>query len=330
MDNNKIIKETVQNVFGIETSIKTKVFDHALPIIYSGNFYFYLTKGSLNTILIVPKTDDIPFDIMISVYNYLIRNERERPIHFSFDSSEMIKKRFDSSNISYLCSDGSYRLFEKTPAIEIQNEEDVFYTKTTQLIIDFYLNNEIRDYTSREIASILGVSASSVSRSNVLLTNVGALRKVGLSTGSRYIIKSRKDLLDKTEQFWIKPYKHRVDIYLNNKDLNKLKGKFFYSGDSALSVITDLEKSTSYHEIAISKETFNNEFKAMIEQKKKEQEDDELYSFEVFINDPKHFSYQESISLFSLYIMMRYRYRNSIDPRIKEAISTIRRMIING
>lgn len=313
----------IEKVFGEDFSVKKKNISN-LPFIYSKNFTYYDVEGSFAFILIIPNGEEAQFDLVKGIYIKIQQDFKKRVVVYLANSSATKKELFIESKISFVSSDGDHQLFEQNKNIDIFNfNEDVYkesYTKTTQLIVNFYLCNEIREYSVREIASKFDFSYASVSRANAFLHEIGAVDKIGTDNLSKYIIKSKKDLLEKVKPFLINPIKNRKMTIINKKEIIESKG--FLSGENALSYYSDLDHADEFIELAFNKINYHNI--------KSSDNDGIICYLEEFIYDPSYFSHDNVISPLDAYIISSRRYNGNDDPRIKSAIKQLERRIINA
>ena len=322
----------IKKFFGYEAVCKPKVFAEELPLIYSRNFSFYVIEADASYILIYPLTNSLPFDIVLGVNRYLSRRTNNVLLNYLYSQSNNVKSLYQAHNLNYLCSDYDFYLSNKEVSNELINlDNDIEYTKTTQLVINFYLTHEAKYYYSSDIAPVLGVSPSSISRANEVLMNLEVLIKRGVNTATCFMVKSKQLMLEKTEPYWIRPYRHRIDMRLSKKDFAKIKKYTLYSGDTALGIVTTLSAGQHYHEVAISKKDFIDKLSRLEDEREAFDEDknEDVYSFEEFIYDPHIFGKDETISYFDLYILMKQRYANHDDPRLNSALDEVRRMLID-
>lgn len=302
------------------------------PLVYSINFDVFEVTGTFTFLFIVPVNETVSNDLIISVYKKIL-SLNKKAVVFLYDSTKNNKQFFRESNINFVSSDGDCLFgidkYQKTSSYFLEKFFELNYTKLTQLIVNFYLNNQIREYTVREIAGEFNFSYSSVSRANSFLHEIGAVQKVGKNTGAKYFIKSKKELLEKTTPYFINPIKRKQKFFLSNIELND---KMFLSGDNALSRYTKLESPEDVKEVAVDKDDFANVCNYI--EKKSNSSNNRDYStiivVEEFIYDPKYFSKDSHISLLDAYIIALKRYENSNDSRINSSIQSLRQKLIKG
>ena len=168
----------IEEVFGADFAVKKKNVAN-LPFIYSKNFAFYDVDGTFGFIAIIPTDDNTPFDLIKGIYIKTQRDFNKRAVIYLVNSSSANKRLFIESKISFVSSDGDCRMFDQSKSIDMLDfSEGLYkesYTKTTQLIVNFYLCNEMREYSVREIAGKFDFSYASVSRANAFLHEIGAV-----------------------------------------------------------------------------------------------------------------------------------------------------------
>lgn len=323
MENRIKLFETIKKVFGEDFVFKKKAII-SYPFIYSENFDVYDAEGAFGFILIIPKRELIPFDIVRGLFNKAKEDFKKITFLYIYDSSKTNKQLYIDSNLNFVSSDGDYKLFNVDKIKSVHDFDDSLYkgsyTKTTQLVVNFYLSNEIKEYSVREISNKYNFSFSSVSRSNIFLHELGALIKTGTGNHSKYRIKSKKDLLDAVKPFLINPIKRRKMVYLSRNEMKK--PDLFLSGENAISYYTDLENISDFIEIAIDRSKF--------EGIKSFRDNGFICYLEEFIYDPSCFAIDNAISPFDTLIIAYKRYNGKDDPRIRDAIKTLEKRIING
>ena len=157
----------IKKFFGYEAACKPKVFAEELPLIYSRNFSFYVIEVDASYILIYPLTNSLPFDIVLGVNRYLSRRTNNVLLNYLHSQSNNVKSLYQTHNLNYLCSDYDFYLSNKEVSNELINvDNDIEYTKTTQLVINFYLTREAKYYYSSDIVRL----------------SIGLLEKYGLIT----------------------------------------------------------------------------------------------------------------------------------------------------
>lgn len=323
MENRIKLFETIKKVFGEDFVFKKKAII-SYPFIYSENFDVYDAEGAFGFILIIPKRELIPFDIVRGLFNKAKEDFKKITFLYIYDSSKTNKQLYIDSNLNFVSSDGDYKLFNVNKIKNVHDFDDSLYkgsyTKTTQLVVNFYLSNEIKEYSVREISNKYNFSFSSVSRSNIFLHELGALIKTGTGNHSKYRIKSKKDLLDAVKPFLINPIKRRKMVYLSRNEMKK--PDLFLSGENAISYYTDLENISDFIEIAIDRSKFEG-IKSL-------RDSGYICYLEEFIYDPSCFAIDNAISPFDTLIIAYKRYNGKDDPRIKDAIKMLEKRIING
>ena len=315
----------IEKIFGDDIIIKKKNIH--LPYVYWENFLFYDVEGHMPFIYIVPNNDSIPIDLLIGIYKKLITEYKCRVVLYLQNSSNNYKLLFKESNISYISSDFDYFLSQNNEIRDLSSISPDFvlnnYTKSTQLVLNFYLTNPISKYSTREIASKYNFSFSSVSRANAFLHEIGGLDKEGTGNTAKYIVRSKKELLNKAKPYLINPIRKRKTTLLDIKQIKKIEG--LISGDNALSHFSNLEENRDFIEIALSSINFDK-------YKNKTSNNGDLICYlEEFIYDPFLFSIDSKyISLLDTYIICLKRFENSSDVRLKTALTTLERKLING
>lgn len=323
MENRIELFETIRKVFGEDSIFKKKAIT-SYPFIYSENFDVYDVDGAFDFVLIIPKHELIPFDIARGLFSKVKEDFNKITFIYIYDSSKKNKQLYLDSNLNFVSSDGDYKLFNVDKTKNVHDFDDSLYkgsyTKITQLVVNFYLSNKIKEYSAREISNKYNFSFSSVSRSNIFLHELGALIKTGTGNHSKYRIKSKKDLLEAVKPFLINPIKRRKLIYLSKNELKK--PAIFLSGENAISYYTDLESISDFIEIAIDRSKF--------ESIKSLRDSGSICYLEEFIYDPSYFAIDNAISPFDTLIIAYKRYNGKNDPRIRDAIKTLEKRIING
>lgn len=324
--------DLLEHIFG-EDYFFRKIKPSGFPLIYLSNFDIYDVKGSFKFLFVVPVDKTISNDLILSVYRKLTYSNTKAVIYL-YDSSKSNKHFFKESNVNFISSDGDY-LFFSNNRIQPSNSflEKYFelsYTKLTQLIVNFYLNNKIKGYTVREISNEFDFSYSSVSRANAFLHEIGAVEKVGNNTAAKYFVRSKKELLEKVTPYFINPIKRRQKIYLNSR-LSIDRGMYL-SGDDALSFYAGLESYDGIKEIATSK----NDFIEMCKRLERSSNNDRdskhqvILYLEEFIYDPKYYSSGSNISMLDAYIIALKRYGSNSDARISGSIRKMKQELIRG
>ena len=141
---------------------------------------------------------------------------------------------------------------------------------------------------------------------------------------AKYIIKSKKDLLEKVKPFLINPIKNRKMIYVDKITVRNIDG--YLSGENALSYYSHLECPDDFLELAVNKIKYKD-----LERKNEKNPNDGLICYlEEFIYNPSYFAVENVISPFDAYIIATKRYEGNDDPRIKETLKVLERKIING
>lgn len=323
MENRIELFETIRKVFGKDLTFKKKAIT-SYPFIYSENFDVYDVDGAFDFVLIIPKHELIPFDIARGLFSKVKEDFKKITFIYIYDSSKKNKQLYLDSNLNFVSSDGDCRMFNVDKIKNVHDFDDSLYkgsyTKITQLVVNFYLSNETKEYSVREISNKYNFSFSSVSRSNNFLHELGALVKTGTGNHSKYRIKSKKDLLEAVKPFLINPIKRRELIYLSKNELKK--SVLFLSGENAISYYTDLESISDFIEIAIDR----SKFKGV----KSLRDSGSICYLEEFIYDPSYFAIDNTISPFDTLIIAYKRYNGNDDPRIRDAIKTLEKRIING
>lgn len=319
MINKVTIFQNIEKTLGNDYILAKKNISN-YPYVYSKNFEIFEVEGPFSFVLILPLEVDIEFDLIKAVYLKTKKDFNKKIIVYLHNSSNKIKRLYDVSNISYISSDGDLHILDedKIPFIEENNKEA--YTKKTQLLVNFYLSNKIREYSVREVAEKLRFSNSSVSRANVFLNEIGALDKIGVGTNSKYVVKSKKELLDKVKPYLINPIKSRKVVSFDETRFSK--NKLFLSGENAFSFYSDIDEGGYFKELAISS----------YEDIKIDNSNggNSVCYLEEFIYDPSIFANGNVISIFDAYIISFDRHKNDNDPRIVNALKQMERKIING
>ena len=324
MKNDAFVFEIIEKVFGEDSSVKRQS-NLNLPFIYLNSFNLYEVKGTFSFVFVVPKQDDVPYDLIKGMYVKCQNIYGSRVIMYVDDSSKNNKQFYIDSHINFVSSDYDYRLFNDDELVDVLAYQDKVYknsyTKITQLIVNFYLNNEPKDYSVREIAKQFGFSFSSVSRANAFLHEIGAINKVGVGNSAKYRIISKKVLLDKAKPFFINPIKNRRLVLLDENITKSING--YYSGENAFAKYTDLEIDDKFIEVALEKEKYKE-----LESLKNKQNKEYVCYLEEFIYDPSYFAIEDTISLFDTYIIAYMRYRGNSDPRINSSLKSLEKRII--
>lgn len=325
MNELELITYNARKAFGDSVVVTNKQFQEGLPAIYAFNYNFYSVRGDFRFILIIQKTNVINLDVIGSIKRFLERNGYDQLLYFTRTPTSFLKGMLKQMAISYLSVDGDVFIADENNK-EMVNQEEDKYTKATQLVINYYL--EVSDIGStREIADYIGISSSSVNRAQIFLNNLGVLDRVGQSIVS-YKLASKKELLEKTEPYWIRPYRRRIELLMRESDFNSFKKDTYLSGDDALEQYTTLESSGPYLEIAIKKDLLMKVIDRYAKNYSSYDDGVSVYSFEEFIYDPGIFAKDGMISRFDLYIIVTQRYKGTDDPRIKKAINELRNELI--
>ena len=318
---------TIDKAFGSNMLLSNRSLV-SFPIVYLNSFKAFDVKGDMDFIYIIQVSDSIPFELVRGMYSKCINAFHKRIVMYLDDARKKNKTLFSEARVNYLSSDGEIAFFEGEMIQDIPSIQDsvggLSYTKSTQLVANFYLTNPIKEYTTREIASILGLSYSGVSRSNAFLFDIGALSKRGNHTGARYLLRSKKELLKKIEPFLIYPIKNRVMAMMDPSSINDLLG--YHSGETALADYTDLEQVGSFIELAFSAKRYQE----LLKEKEDLFHGAQICYLEEFIYNPSSFSVSRTISRLDAYIIARERYKHSDDPRIRRAIASLEKDLIYG
>ena len=315
----------LEKIIGGEFSSRKRATND-LPFVYSKNFSIFKITGEFTFFYIIPKSNDIPLDIIKGLCAKLQSVERQRVVIYIDGMILGRRQYFIDSHISYISEDFDHRFFEMDAMLDLPNlmDDDVEdrYTKTTQQVVNFYLNNEIRDYSTREIANNHDFSFSSVSRANAFLCKIDAVVKNGVGTGAKYRIRSKKDLFEKVKKYLIYPIRKRKLVSLDEECIHLLGG--YLSGENALSVYSDIEIDGDFTELAFDKRKFR-EIDDFINKNK----GSKICYLEEFIYNPANYSDGNTISLLDAYIIARRRYEKNSDPRINAAIKQLENSIAN-
>lgn len=317
----------LEKIFGEDFSVRKRIISD-FPYVYSRNFRTYDVEGSFSFIYVVPLLENTPFDLLKGMYNKCQNTFDKRIVLFLSNSSNKYKQMFIDSHINFVASDSDHCFFEDDKLVNIYDfNERIFresYTKITQLIVNFYLTNDIKEYSVREIANQFDFSFSSVSRANSFLHEINAINKIGTGNSAKYIIESKKDLLDKVKPFFINPIKNRKMIFVNKDTISNMNG--FLSGENALSYYSNLEVFDDFIELAVN----GIEYKRSNHAKENNKNDGIVCYLEEFIYDPSFFAVEDTISPLDTYIIAIKRYSGNDDPRINNAIKVLERRAING
>ena len=299
----------------------------SFPFVFSSNFKVFKGDGDKRFIYVVPTSDLVPFELVQNMYAKCMQTFQKQILVYLYDARKKNKALYQDARINYIASDGEVALFEGEARDGVALMDDsvgtLSYTKTTQLIVNFYLSNEIREYTTREVAAILGLSFAGVSRANAFLFDIGALYKLGNHTGSRYLLKSKKELLEKVKPFLIYPIKNRRIILADASKITNLKG--YLSGESALSYYTQLEPKGSFIELAFDSAAYHE----LVTHEHGHVQGEQICYLEEFIYNPSCFSNSRIISWLDAYIIARKRYQHSDDPRVLSAIAALERELVH-
>ena len=328
MNNDKSILNLFNDLHG---ESEMSEYSNSLPILYSSLFRFYSVSGGYPCLLIIPNNEDISFDELLSCFEYCIKNIQPKPVIYLYGRLLSYKDLLKMFRIEFIGSDNSYGEYQDIIRPSIYDADEIYknsvYTKTTQLVIKFYLFNDIKGYTTRNIAKQLNINNASVSRANAFLSMIGAINKVGAGTHSFYIIKSKKDFFNKIEKHLILPYRRRFRLLLDQNDKTLDKIDCCLSGFNALSIYTDLLDSENRKEIALSIKDYSEIYRNRNNHVYKNQV--VLYEVQEFIYDMNLFNKKGVIDLVDLYIIVSRRYKDTNDERIISAIRKIKEMIVN-
>ncbi len=319
--------DIIEKVFGKDTILKKKSLID-FPFIYSNNFELFDVYCYFDFVLVVPIDESIPSDLLKGVYGFCQNNLNKRAVLFSYNSSKSVKHFFEETHINFVSIDGDCRLFENDKLfnlLDLSNESfKERYTKTTQLVVNFYLSNPIKEYSTREIANQFDFSFSSVSRANAFLHEISSIDKRGTGNKAKYIIRSKKEFFGKVKPYFINPIKNRKMVYLNQEELDNCNGLF--SGENALSFYTNLESSNVFIELVFDKAGFEKQIANSLKRKT----DENICYIEEFIYNPSYFSFGKTISPLDAYIIASKRYLGNNDSRISSEIKALERSIVNG
>lgn len=317
-----IVASALEKAFGEDLNIY--LYKPDLPYVYFSNFEIYKVKTVVPFILANPVSEDVPNELIGGLVNIFKQLDKKIVIFIDTKNKERMDYLFEN-NIKYLLSNGETNLFVNEYLNDYigSNEPGIVYSKTTQMLVNFYLSNPIKEYSVRHIAELLDFSYSSVSRANRFLYQIGALIKQGFSNVDGYILKSKKELLDRVKPYLINPIRSSYTFIANQRVLNKV----FYlkSGEDALAHYTNLEKMTYRNEIAVDSSDLQLLFNALKENMNFIGSENKFYVFHEFIYPIKRFQNNGYISLFDTYIIALKKYQKSNDPRIVAALKQMER-----
>ena len=320
-------------VFGNNIDIK-EYFDY--PIAFKGVVRIF-TIENYRTSFVICFDERKDFINALQLYVSLKRKNKEPyiyvPKHISMESKDVL--RFISKNhISYIDHFGGMYTYNPNDRIDILKsmfdelrEDNTFsYTKNVQLVLKFYFLKPVRSYTSREVADVLKISPSSVTRANEVLFRIGALEKTGLGAGIEYFIKSKKNVLKMMERYFIKPYEKSFFIAVDDYRYNLISSNLL-SGQYALSEYSDLMPESNIPSFAVYKKTFAPIYNSYISLSIEDPA--HFVQVQLYIYDPTILSQGKTIDLFDLYLTMLFD-EDLNDPRIFAAFNTIKEKLING
>ena len=317
---------TLEKVLGDGFAIKRKNTSN-LPFAYSKNFDLYDIRGPFSIAFIVPRSDDVPIFLIKGVYAKCQSDYGQNVVVFLRDCSSRNKRIFIDARMNFVSSDFDHGFFESDKILDLPEFRDATpkgsYTKATQLIIQFYLNSEIKEYSVREVAENFNLSFSSVSRANAFLHEIGAIEKQGVGNSAKYMLRSKKELLEKAKPFFINPIKRRRMVLLDKASLEELPG--YLSGENALAQYSNLEADEGFVEIALEKDQY-----AKLETMPNKGNGTIVCYLEDFLYDPCYYSRGQTISMFDVFIIALKRYVGNSDPRISGALKELERRLIVG
>lgn len=305
----------------------------SLPLIYEKSFSLFslnAINGSLTFTLVVPNNDLVPIDYIFSLSRMLF-NEGKRPLTIVFGKISSYKKSLKVNLIPFLSDDGDSLLTSIEASGSSPNVDEssalAQYTKGTQLVLKFYLFSERVFYTTRDIASKVNISFASVSRANSVLFSLGLLNKKGVNSGAKFSLSSARGSFSKLDSKLILPYRNKTMVLLDDEYIDSLKGKYLYSGDTALSSYTDLESDDMRIEFATNSKQYGTLIKELASSRLG-RGPSRMVEFQEYRYDPSVFASNGCIDLLDLYIMERKR-SSGADHRLHKALEEVKRRIIN-
>lgn len=327
------IFDIVEQVFGEDIEVTNLVpFENSLPLFYRKNFKVYKVEGSFEFILIVPIDEQLEKELLVGAARYIKKTINKITFIYLKDCSFKNKSIFMQENINFISSDSDHFLVANNNYVNIHDSSECIYknsyTKKTQLIAQFYLTHEVRPYTVREIANILGFSPSSVSRANSFFLEHGAIDKIGVSSSADYVIRSKKEFFTSIKEYIINPAKRRISVLLNANEKRIKALNLFKCGETALEEYTNLQKANTGIQYAVDSNDFNL-FQRSYKDWLVNSLDMSLYTIYEFIYDPSIFGSNGLISAFDTYAMLYDFYKNSNNSRVQDSLESLERIIVD-
>ena len=314
--------EKTTNIFdSIETNLGEKCiwsnYKKKLPPIYSNNFNFAMYSSKAKQfVLIIPKSQTIDSTLIRGVASQVSPNP-----HIYVENKSLIKD-ISTYGIPYFDCHGVLH-----NSVEIKAFRKISYTKATQLVGKYLLLTKETNMSTRQIASFLGISNTSVQRAYDYLESIGAVtREGGFTSTVSYSIVSRKSIFDCIKNNMINPIKNYLKMFIKRTTIDKFKNKFIKGAEEVLTNVTDLD-SSSIIEYVIDSETY---IELLFSPAKYRSYDGELTYIEEWIYRPDLLSDGKSIDIIDAYIVLKNRYSYSNDPRINKALKEMERIIISG
>ena len=286
----------------------------SVPPVYEHFRFNQYEAASATYLLIVSARTNEPIENYYGIYNYVARSY-QNIIPIVYIPLGMITHLDKERPMNYITSTNKYCLSGTSPKASITN--DYQYTKTTQLVIKYFLFVNEEEKSTRSIARFLNVSNVSIMRALDFLCYIGAIIKTGFSTSTvKYEFFSKKAFFKAVEDYLIRPYKRKIISYVKKeKYSNKL-----HSGDYALEMYTDLGGG-KLNVYAVDKKTFK-------EITNDKEFGDKTHTYQEFIYNPFLFAKDGSlIDPLDAYIIAKKDYIE--DERIKEALKQLKEIIIN-
>ena len=177
--------------------------------------------------------------------------------------------------------------------------------------------------STRQIASFLGISNTSVQRAYDYLESIGAVtREGGFTSTVSYSIVSRKSIFDCIKDNMINPIKNYLKMFIKRTTIDKFESKFIKGAEEVLTNVTDLDSSSIIEYVTYIELLFSSA--------KYRSYDGELIYIEEWIYRPDLLSDGKTIDIIDAYIVLKNRYSYSNDPRINKALKEMERIIISG
>lgn len=305
-----------------------------LPLVFDKNFTLFRLQAVGNTIddvLVVPKTDAVPGENLLSISKMLI-GQKETPLVLLYGRLCAHKEELKNNLFSFVCDDRqSYFSFQKEEPVLPGASVDRLarkYTKGTQLVLKYYLFTRPGFYSARDIAKKTSMSISNVSRANSFLFAKGFLNRRGVNSGSRFSLIEKRKQLKELEGVFVMPYRKKLLLAVDNDLANELTKSYLLCGDSALAKLSDLSSSSNQTDLALSSFEYES-LKERLAKLKPPTDLSKMICLYEFIYGPSLFASDGCIDMLDLYLMERNT-NVSNDPRLKSAIDSIWKRIMNN